>query len=141
MAKLLVTDKDGTNPTPFLRGILTSSLQGVGLGFAEAYEFATSVRQDLSEKDTIDRGSLRQIVAKRLKRSSGADVAKRYLEEEGGAESITVRDGSGEEKPFSRSLSAQDSANLWSRQRSGQRQHCGNLPAVAAPACVQYRLR
>lgn len=103
MAKLLVTDKDGTNPTPFLRGILTSSLQGVGLGFAEAYEFATSVRQDLSEKDTIDRGSLRQIVAKRLKRSSGADVAKRYLEEEGGAESITVRDGSGEEKPFSRS--------------------------------------
>jgi len=33
VAKLLVTDKDGTNPTPFLRGILTSSLQSLGLGF------------------------------------------------------------------------------------------------------------
>ena len=56
MAKLLVTDKDGTNPTPFLRGILTSSLQSLGLGFSEAYELATSVRQDLSDTDKIDRG-------------------------------------------------------------------------------------
>jgi 2-phosphoglycerate kinase len=104
VAKLLVTDKDGTNPTPFLRGILTSSLQSLGIGFTEAYQLATSVRQDLSDKDTIDRGSLRQYVAKRLKRSKSAELATRYLENEELTESITVIDGSGEESPFSRSL-------------------------------------
>jgi 2-phosphoglycerate kinase len=104
VAKLLVTDRDGENSTPFLRGILTSSLQDAGLGFAEAYEFATQVRQALAERGEIDRGALRAFVAKRLRRSAGAEVEKRYLEAGGSAETVMIRDNSGVESPFSRSL-------------------------------------
>jgi 2-phosphoglycerate kinase len=104
VAKLLVTDRDGTNPTPFLRGILTSSLQDIGLGFAEAYEFSTKMRQELADRDDIDRGALRELVAKRLKQIGGADLAKRYAEADGATETVMIRDAAGDETPFSRSL-------------------------------------
>ena len=61
MAKLFVIESEGTK-VPFLRGILTRSLQDAGLGFEEAYECASLVRDDLSNESEIASWELREMV-------------------------------------------------------------------------------
>ena len=43
MAKLHVVDPTDNTRVPFLRGILTRSLQDAGLSFADAYEVASRI--------------------------------------------------------------------------------------------------
>ena len=49
MAKILVEDPEGNTRVPFLRGILTRSLQNSGLTFEEAYKAATRIRKELGD--------------------------------------------------------------------------------------------
>jgi 2-phosphoglycerate kinase len=49
-SKLIVLDPQENTPVPFLRGILTRSLQDAGLNLEEAYQVATKVRKTLSDR-------------------------------------------------------------------------------------------
>ena len=63
MAKLLVINSDEDTKVPFLRGILTRSLQDAGLDFEEAYDLASDVRDSLSSQSRIGTNELRERVA------------------------------------------------------------------------------
>ena len=104
MAKLLVIDsKEGTK-VPFLRGILTRSLQDVGLDFDEAYDLASDVRESLSGQARVTTAELRKRVAARLREVHGDYLANRY---ESGVESmdqVMVRSEEGQSTPFSEEI-------------------------------------
>jgi 2-phosphoglycerate kinase len=78
MAKLLVINSDEDTKVPFLRGILTRSLQDAGLDFEEAYDLASDVRDSLSSQSSIGTKELRERVAARLREVHGDYLANRY---------------------------------------------------------------
>jgi len=51
MAKTFITNPADGTQVPFLRGILTRSLQEAGLDFENAYTLASAIRQELNEVD------------------------------------------------------------------------------------------
>ena len=67
MAKLLVEDPGEDTQVPFLRGILTRSLQDSGLPFEEAYNVASDIRRELDDETLITTDELRDRVLKTLK--------------------------------------------------------------------------
>ena len=103
MAKTMVkgTDEDQSN-IPFLRGILTRSLQAAGLTFEEAYAMASAVRDDLADTSNISAEDLRRRVAKRLTKTHGAGVVQRYESAGIMPQTVIVRDSTGGTSPFSR---------------------------------------
>ena len=102
MAKTLVIEPDGT-PTkiPFLRGILTRSLQEVGLSFDEAYALASTVRDELSDTAEITTNELRSTVLKHIS-EYGPSVVQRYLQPASAPGTVLVRDAAGHTTQFSR---------------------------------------
>ena len=50
MAKTLIIDHLSGSRIPFLRGIMTRSLQDSGMEFEQAYEVASLIREKLEEK-------------------------------------------------------------------------------------------
>lgn len=102
MAKILVVES-GDTPTkiPFLRGILTRSLQEAGLPFGEAYALASAVRDELSDTAELSTAELRRRV---LKHMSGHDteIVERYQQPTSMPGAILIRDGAGDTTPFSR---------------------------------------
>ena len=81
MAKILVEDPDGNTRVPFLRGILTRSLQNAGLPFQEAYKAATRLRKELGDSAVITSDELRERVLELLKQDYGGKVATRYQQQ------------------------------------------------------------
>jgi len=102
MAKTLVVEPDET-PTkiPFLRGILTRSLQEVGLSFDEAYALASAVRDELSETAEITTDELRNAVLKHIS-EYGPAVTQRYQQPTSAPGTVLVRDAAGHITQFSR---------------------------------------
>jgi len=102
MAKTLVIEPDGS-PTkiPFLRGILTRSLQDVGLSFEEAYALASEVRDQLSETAEITTAELRDTVLKRIA-EYGPAVVQRYQQPPSVTGTILIKDAAGHTTQFSR---------------------------------------
>lgn len=76
MSNTLVIDAEGKNRVPFLRGILTRSLQEAGLSFEAAYQLASQIRDQLIDTDEITVEKLRNMVAQHL----GKNFAEKYLE-------------------------------------------------------------
>ena len=101
MAKLLVTDSSSGTEVPFLRGILTRTLQDSGLKFEEAYGLASQLRQDLDDKTSITTEALRDLVLEQLTSGYGKDIARRYQARFAVAP-IVVRDAEGLASPLSR---------------------------------------
>ncbi|CAJ2377333.1 MAG: hypothetical protein IBGAMO2_660030 [Arenicellales bacterium IbO2] len=66
MAKLLVIDRQKESKVPFLRGMLTRSLQDAGLDFGAAYQLATEIRDDLDDAEEITTMELRERVTEAL---------------------------------------------------------------------------
>jgi len=62
MAKIFVTDTSGGSSVPFLRGILTRSLNEAGLPFEQAYEVASEIRNRLDDSPKITNVELRSFV-------------------------------------------------------------------------------
>ncbi len=82
MAKLLITEPDGSEPIPFLRGILTRSLLSSGLTFEDAYNVASEVRDGLVPGDSdveISSLELRNRVWDHLKKFYDEESARLYL--------------------------------------------------------------
>jgi len=76
--KTLVIDRRSGARVPYLRGILTRSLQQSGLGFKEAYKVAELVRRELSDVEQIDRDALRVVVGKAVAKRYGNEALRFY---------------------------------------------------------------
>ncbi len=101
MAKILVREDGERAPVPFLRGILTHSLQGAGLSFEQAYKLAAQVRDELAEREEITTHELRQHVMERLQEAFPPDVVRRYRDASLPPKAIMVRHRAGQLTPFS----------------------------------------
>lgn len=100
MAKILVEDTDGNTRVPFLRGILTRSLQNSGLTFEEAYKAATRIRKDLGDTAVISSDELRERVMALLEQDYSSKVLARYRQQTLVVTSIRVRHPDGHVTPF-----------------------------------------
>jgi 2-phosphoglycerate kinase len=106
-SKLIVLDPQENTPVPFLRGILTRSLQDAGLNLEEAYQVATKVRKTLSDRPEITTRELALFVAEFLKTQGFEEVAHRYANAVPPDVLLRVIDRSGQSVPFSRAQLAQ----------------------------------
>jgi len=88
---------------PFLRGILTRSLQKAGLDFEDAYEMASDIRDQLGDQESIPGAELRLFVADRLRNKGHEAVVEAYLQARPETPSIRVKTSDGSESPFSKS--------------------------------------
>ncbi len=103
MAKTLVVGADGHHTrVPFLRGILTRSLQDAGLSFDEAYAVSSEVREDLGETQEVTTKDLHQIVVRKLADRCPEAVLQRYETPTSKARSLLIRDAEGRTTLFSR---------------------------------------
>ncbi len=99
---LVITRTEDAARVPFLRGILTRSLQVAGVPFDTAHALATEVRDELKDVAEISAPELRAFVGKRLD-AIDAEAKARYLERRIGPPRIIVADEFEEEAwPFSR---------------------------------------
>lgn len=102
MAKTFVVDPKGRQErTPFLRGVLTSSLNHAGLTFEEAYALASKVRKDLGDRSEVTTQELREIVLPLISKYGTATV-QRYEQPAAVPAAILVRDSQGQTSQFSR---------------------------------------
>ena len=101
MAKILVEDRDEQTKVPFLRGILTRSLQDAGLSFEAAFDLATEVRNDLGNKSQITTDDLHSLIVKRLTADKKDNVVTRY-QQSNLPRMVQVEQHTGELRPFSR---------------------------------------
>jgi 2-phosphoglycerate kinase len=108
LAKLLIEDKEEATSVPFLRGILTRSLQQAGLSFQQAYAVADDVREELGDERTLSKLELHRIVYKNLKNQFGSSAADRYLRPSGIVPPVQVADLEGRLSPFSGELHRRD---------------------------------
>jgi 2-phosphoglycerate kinase len=101
VAKLLVEDPGEDTQVPFLRGILTRSLQDSGLPFEEAYNVASDIRRELDDETLITTDELRNRVLKTLKAAYSAKVVGRYESQGAAATAIRVEHPDGRVTTFS----------------------------------------
>lgn len=102
MAKIYVTDAAGDNPVPFLRGILTRSLNEAGLPFEQAYEVASEVRNRLGDSSKVTDDELRSLVREYLRENFSAGVVESYDAVGGPTTGVLVREPDGDLHPLSR---------------------------------------
>ena len=97
MAKIQVIDAEDRTRVPFLRGILTRSLQDSGLSFEAAYSLASTIRQELGSIPEVTSRQLRDLVLRHIMDEYGPKVLERYraagvrLFETGRQGALTVR--------------------------------------------------
>ena len=103
MAKTLVIDSGEGTKTPFLRGILTRSLNDAGMPFDQAYQLASRIRQELVEVPEIASEDLRAHVLAVLREAENCEVCDAYEASGRKPATIMVRDKEGQVVPFSRS--------------------------------------
>ncbi|MEA3243112.1 MAG: AAA family ATPase [Pseudomonadota bacterium] len=104
MAKILIEDPDENTQVPFLRGILTRSLQNAGLAFEVAYNAASDIRKDLDDEALITTHELRDRVIKHLKATCSAKVVERYESQGAAATATRVEHADGRVTTFSADL-------------------------------------
>lgn len=103
---ITVIDREGNTSAPFLRGILTRSLQNAGLSFNDAYKIANIVRSKLGQDAEITTKQLTKIVLEILKKERLRDAVIQYQRIPNQLH-IGVIDRKGERIPFSKAHLAQ----------------------------------
>jgi len=78
MSKVLIENPEDLTQTPFLRGILTRSLQKSGLTFDRAHEIATSIRDEIDDKPLVTTLDLEHLVVKHLKKANAENSVALY---------------------------------------------------------------
>jgi len=101
MAKLLVINSEDGTEVPFLRGMLTRSLQDIGLEFDEAYDLASDVKDALSGRTTVETGELTKCVSARLREIHSDYLANRYESRIDATHQVMIRGDEGQLVPFS----------------------------------------
>ncbi len=87
---------------PFLRGILTRSLQDAGLSFEDSYSIASTIRSEIPDDSEITTVELRARVAEVIRESHGEEWVRRYEQALFLSPTIMVLDPNGASTPFSR---------------------------------------
>jgi len=100
MSRTLVVDKAEGTKFPFLRGILTRSLQEAGVPFEAAYKLASEIRDALRDVEEISTDDLQERVLPSLE-AYGPGVLDCYLRPARPA-TILIRYSDGHTSPFSR---------------------------------------
>jgi len=77
----IITITDKAHGLPFSKGLLAQSFTATGLPPSKAYEVATSIQDDLREREELSISSerLRAVSAEYLERMAGDQFASRYL--------------------------------------------------------------
>ena len=88
--KLHIVDSAEGSKVPFLRGILTRSLQKAGLSFDQAYRMASTIRKELGDEHTVSNLYLRQFVVKHLEKRGFTSIVEDYLSQSIEAHHIRV---------------------------------------------------
>jgi 2-phosphoglycerate kinase len=101
--KTLIEDPVERTQVPFLRGILTRSLQNAGIGFEDAYRIATRIRRSLSHSPVISTAELRRRVEAQLRSEGLEPNAHRYKSLEAPT-MITIIGQDGQPAPYSSAL-------------------------------------
>jgi len=78
MSKVLVENTEDQTHTPFLRGILTRSLQKSGLTFDQAHEIANIIRDDIDDKPMVTTADLEELVIKHLQKVDAEHAVSLY---------------------------------------------------------------
>ncbi|MCP4413243.1 MAG: hypothetical protein GY808_11845 [Gammaproteobacteria bacterium] len=78
MAKTLISSGEEKELSPFLRGILTRSLNKASLPFELAYTIATEIRDELDGVEIISSDDLREMVTIKLKGRVKNSIIQRY---------------------------------------------------------------
>jgi 2-phosphoglycerate kinase len=150
--KTMVVDSRTGARMPYLRGILTRSLQTAGLKFNDAYKLATWLRRELEEQDEIGSDELRRKVAARIEERYGRAARSRYLQPQEHAPAVQVRDAAGVTGPFvaGRLARALESASLTVEQAGAvatriqthlQRQHYETITSTQISRLVHHDLQ
>ncbi len=105
--KLIVVDEAEETRVPFLRGILTRSLQDTGVPFEDAYQLASDLRDRLAEVDEITTIELRETVAAFLEERGFPALVEHYATPRNERVSLYVRDRGDNVVPFSKSTLVQ----------------------------------
>ena len=100
--KLHIVDSAEGSKVPFLRGILTRSLQKAGLTFEQAYKMASAVRKELGDEHIVSNIHLRQVVVKNLEKRGFKSCVEDYLSQSIEAPHIRVLTSDGSDAPFSK---------------------------------------
>ncbi|MCK5647809.1 MAG: hypothetical protein KAI22_02930 [Gammaproteobacteria bacterium] len=101
MSKTIVKNSEGMQ-TPFLRGILTSSLMDAGVEFDLAYYLASEIRQQINDKQQITTSELRDIVTSKLKGEVAQDIIESFTSAASSTSTIMVINAGKDPLPFSR---------------------------------------
>ncbi len=101
MAKTVIIDSLTGSRTPFLRGILTRSLQNSGVSFEKAYAIASAARDEIVGMDEVQSVALRELVVDIMARDGLFDSITRYSDKSLPAGQITVLDLDGTSTAFS----------------------------------------
>ncbi len=101
MAKTIIIDSLTGSRTPFLRGILTRSLQNSGLPFEKAYQIASIARDELQDKAEYESLALRAMVVDLLGHEGLFECITRYSEKLPPAGQLSVIDHDGTITGFS----------------------------------------
>jgi 2-phosphoglycerate kinase len=96
----VISSVDGSR-MPFLRGVLTRSLQNCGLSFDDAFAIASKVRGDIASLKEISAADLRKRVLASLD-SFSEEIRKRYESPRHRTGLILVRSPDGHTSPLSR---------------------------------------
>ena len=78
MSKLIVENPEDQTQTPFLRGILTRSLQKSGLNFKDAHTIANKIRDELDDETLVTSVDIEKLVIQYLERNDAANVIEQY---------------------------------------------------------------
>ena len=104
---IIVIDPAEHTRVPFLRGILTRSLQNVGMPFKKAYEIANEIRKDLNSDAEITTDDLTEQVIALLKEKEYTDILERYKKDPQTRIPIQIIDRDDQPQPFSKGLLSQ----------------------------------
>ena len=102
VAKILVIDAEEKTQVPFLRGILTRSLQDAGVSFETAYSLASCIREDLDDSTEVTTRALQALVIRRLRALGDREQATTYSRQRRPGGPVMVEDADGRLVPFSR---------------------------------------
>ena len=102
MQKIHVIDERDGSEIPFLRGILTRSLQRSGVPFDDAYKISDKIRRSLADRSKISSNELREVVSKYLQDHGYEQQLETYQEGALPASTIHIIRRDGSEVPFSK---------------------------------------
>lgn len=101
-SKIHVINRHEDSAVPFLRGIMTRSLQNAGMAFEEAYQLASKIRDELGPNTEVTTEELSKRVVAYLKQEKMIEVLKRYTGKQRRGRAILIRDRQGQLQPFSK---------------------------------------